>query len=958
MSKMLFFDIETHSADKRHDMEPREFFRLGQYAWDDGPVVLTEDYDEFMAVVDAAPYVVGHNIFAFDLPALYGNDSLRPLQRGQFRRAVDTMILAHLLTPAPYSYTSRNGHTYYDAAAPNNAMRYYSLDNLAFQFNLPGKMGNLKELAKKHNPPKTLVRDLDFGLIPTDDPEFREYAEGDIVAVRALYKHLMWVLSTSDYDRDYIWREMEIAAVNARITSNGIYIDTAAAQATVDEQARSREEILTWLVNDFDFPTEGKQPWKSDAGKGAIQRILAAYGIVFGEHPEWTATEKGAPSFAGDTLIAITAGTDAEHIGVALAELQGQRSMAQLALESTHADGKAHPDITMFQRSGRFCLPDTHKLVTRRGVLPIEEVRVGDLTLDMFNRWTRVEAVHRYDSAEVHRYSGRSYDIESTPEHRWVQTSESSKEFFVEPLVPGQRRTLQLTPASYPFEPKNCAYWPDMTPRERRAALIGLLVTDGTATRRKDSGGYRFGVYQSEAKFYQEILDFLGDIVTLDYTRPVQANPQNVMHELRLDTGRVESVLKKEKLEFDSGHLRHNPALLEWALTLNMGESLAFLTSVYLSDGTIASGGTNIAMNNRNLVEPVQVAAYRCGFRSHYKVYNGKGLLALLRDRVGVRRFSSPEKSVQNVWCVSTQTGTFTAWAPEGRRPGPYLTGNSYLRPGLTVWDTPNKHVFLADPGHVAVELDFSNADARAVAALSGDREYAKRFDTDEDGNDLYDGHNLNGEALFGKGDYYAPGYDDHGRPILRPLAKLIGHALNYNAGAKKLTSEANKACKTLGIDREFETGDLYDMINNFESTFPRLAAWKNRVVREGESGQVTNEWGRRMVIDKVWDKARGEHRSRSYTQAPALHGQSTTREVMSDALIKLARLGGDWPYRIKGVIHDALWVCLPKKTVDTDIRQVVECMETVFHPKGGIPIPFPVGVGPTGAENFRDASH
>ena len=68
MSKMLFFDIETHSADKRHDMEPREFFRLGQYAWDDGPVVLTEDYDEFMAVVDAAPYVVGHNILPSTSP--------------------------------------------------------------------------------------------------------------------------------------------------------------------------------------------------------------------------------------------------------------------------------------------------------------------------------------------------------------------------------------------------------------------------------------------------------------------------------------------------------------------------------------------------------------------------------------------------------------------------------------------------------------------------------------------------------------------------------------------------------------------------------------------------------------------------------------------------------------------------------------------------------------------------
>ena len=99
--KFLYFDIETHSADEIWDMAPDDFFRLGQYAWDDGPVVLTGSRTELIEQIEKAPYIVGHNIFGFDLTALYGKDSMRPLELAQQRRVVDTMVLAHLLTPAP-----------------------------------------------------------------------------------------------------------------------------------------------------------------------------------------------------------------------------------------------------------------------------------------------------------------------------------------------------------------------------------------------------------------------------------------------------------------------------------------------------------------------------------------------------------------------------------------------------------------------------------------------------------------------------------------------------------------------------------------------------------------------------------------------------------------------------------------------------------------------------------------
>jgi DNA polymerase-1 len=344
--KVLFGDIETHSADEIWNLPPREFFRLGQYAWGwEGDVVLTEDYDEILSCIREADYVVFHNGHAFDLTALFGKDSTEPLEMALENRVLDTMVHAALVLPAPYSYTDYKGHTHYDAASPEKARSWFSLQNLSYQLGLTGKIGDLKAMAKEHG---------GFCHIPIDNPEFREYARQDIIALRELTAKLF---TLAPFD-DYAWREQLNAAIDAQSTRNGLTVDVPRAKARIEELREIRERHLTTLVERYNFPTAGKSPWASNAGKEAIAKALADYGISLDELPRTKDKNKrdtDRPSFGGKALISVCKGKgkEAEEFAAAVAELKGQRALAQLALDCMQSDGKVHPSIDALQRSGR-----------------------------------------------------------------------------------------------------------------------------------------------------------------------------------------------------------------------------------------------------------------------------------------------------------------------------------------------------------------------------------------------------------------------------------------------------------------------------------------------------------------------------------------------------------------------------------------------------------------------------
>lgn len=410
MQGTLVFDLETHEKNKLYTMPPEEFVRLIGYCWDDGEVVLTTSLNELKRQIKKARWIVGHNIHDFDLRAVFGIKSNIPMKLADEGRVFDTWTHAVLVNPAPYKSINRHGkQATYDK--PEKMLKWFGLNEQAYQLGVPGKLFELKELAIEFGEGRTKAeKALDgYGKIPIDDERYREYLRQDVIASRAVAKALMR-LGKPDA---YAMREQRIESRKACIMSNGVRVDIAKATARRDQLKGKRDEIVNWLVEEFGFPTEGKQPWRSKPGKEAVMKALASKGVNEGNRPMWPRSDKTAEvSLGGQVLLDITKDTEAEELGRALAELMGQRSLSQLTLDSVFPDGFVHPEITMLQRSGRWSTTKPGLTVwTSRGPNAIEkEYYIPDspeevlLEIDASNADARVVAWYSGDKEFARRF--------------------------------------------------------------------------------------------------------------------------------------------------------------------------------------------------------------------------------------------------------------------------------------------------------------------------------------------------------------------------------------------------------------------------------------------------------------------------------------------------------------------------------------------------------------------------
>jgi len=258
----------------------------------------------------------------------------------------------------------------------------------------------------------------------------------------------------------------------------------------------------------------------------------------------------------------------------------------------------------------------------------------------------------------------------------------------------------------------------------------------------------------------------------------------------------------------------------------------------------------------------------------------------------------------------------------------------STTEPGLTIWTSRGegaveKSYFLPDTDdEVLLEVDYSQADARIVAAFSGDTSYAERFEPGADG------HMLNAIAAWGKERVCA------NPKHYRQAAKAPGHGWNYSLGIEK--AGALLGAKT--YTERMKIGGLF--ISGMNKAFPGVIAWKRRSIAEAEEkGHILSEWGRKLWVEQ----------GREFTQGPALIGQNGTREIVCDALL---RMPIPTLRRVKAQIHDALLFSVPKENWEEWRDLITQLMETTFKPsRGGQTVDFPVTSGPPGT-NWQEAGH
>lgn len=354
MKRTVTFDIESWEAELMWDMPPEEFVRLSGYSWDNEERVhTTTDLQEIREVLRSARLIVGHNIHAFDLTAIFGKDSMEPLEIAKEGRILDTWTHSTIVFPAPRQYTNRFGKGAL-VKGPEQAKAWHGLDELCYQLGIEGKTHDLKVMAKEFG---------GFGHIPVDHPDYVDYLEGDVRASRNLTRELLRVGPMDDYGR----REQVVAAIAAQVSRNGWRTDREAAQARVDIQDAKRDKNMRVLVEKFGMPTEGKSPLRSNAGKEAVHAALKSVGV---RDKDLKRTKNGALSFGSESILEAVAGKgeEAEDLGKAIAAIGGIRPLAEAALKHTHSDGKVHPQIATLQRSGRWSTQDPGLTVwTSRG---------------------------------------------------------------------------------------------------------------------------------------------------------------------------------------------------------------------------------------------------------------------------------------------------------------------------------------------------------------------------------------------------------------------------------------------------------------------------------------------------------------------------------------------------------------------------------------------------------------
>lgn len=376
---IVYLDLETADADRLWDYGPA-FVRIAGYAVDAGPVTISTDMRAVVSVIEAASLVVGHNILAFDLPALelyYDLDLTRLVLEN---RVVDTLLVARQDDPP----------------LPGGADgKRYRLDALCKRV-----LGQGKVVADGESILRRLAQEFGgYDRIPTDNDDYRRYLVQDVELVRELAKRLVV--------DEYLRREHQVMWRLNQLSRVGWRVDVALAHRLVAEQNQRIQAHKRYLHDVYGLPLEGKRPHASKAGKIALESAFRGCGVA----PPRTPKGHLATSKSALEDLELQHPTNAELLTLCrtLRAFNGERSVAQTLLDNTGPDNRVHPNVAAVQAFGRFSVTnpgltvfgkrDRSNMLERSLLLPDE----GDvlITVDLSQVDARAMAMHAQDAGYI-----------------------------------------------------------------------------------------------------------------------------------------------------------------------------------------------------------------------------------------------------------------------------------------------------------------------------------------------------------------------------------------------------------------------------------------------------------------------------------------------------------------------------------------------------------------------------
>jgi DNA polymerase I-like protein with 3'-5' exonuclease and polymerase domains len=351
LAELVTLDLETGDANELHASNGPGYIRLSGVATDAGPVQIEEHHAGAELVARAIEWgaqVTGHNIMAFDLPALV-------------RAGVLTMPRVHELAAAGRLFDGLLAARHIDPPMARDkgvdATRKYDLDSLGIKYELGEKSEAAKRLAKKYG---------GWGAIPIDSESedgraFRAYLEQDVNLSRALHGRL--VTDLGGQVPPYLVREHRVAAIAAQISLNGFRVDVPELERRVAEIEQRKAGALEMLHERYGIPLVNdkgeahKAPLGTKAGKEALTKALREAGAT----SIWTTEKTGEIQVSADHMLHL--GREYHHSPQVLEIVKAVYRIvsARTVYETIHnhlIGDRVHPKVSFKQATGRWSLTE------------------------------------------------------------------------------------------------------------------------------------------------------------------------------------------------------------------------------------------------------------------------------------------------------------------------------------------------------------------------------------------------------------------------------------------------------------------------------------------------------------------------------------------------------------------------------------------------------------------------
>lgn len=382
------------------------------------------------------------------------------------------------------------------------------------------------------------------------------------------------------------------------------------------------------------------------------------------------------------------------------AALSGDPQLIQLFARADATQGDAFTEIMRdiyqdpsLQKSDprrrlvKGCVPLSSQILTRRGWLTYDQVVDGDETLGYdfetgTSKWTKILGVHVFDDSDVYLLHNQHKSFLCTEDHRWVADggrsgarAKDARIIYANELPGSEDRLILAAPA----EGGDL----DITPDE--ALLLGWILGDGVIKRERYVGataqgrdGWRTGckmqLTQTKPDRVAELDEFLQSF-------PVSSRRVNKR------TGQViwtfDPSFSRDLL--DRVSIVSKDELDPWQLAIGLSEDSRVMMSIGLdnADGKSAETYAVVQAADSPVAELCVALGYLTGQYAKQRVIRPDGVNWQRKPAKVVyhqkatmtgQRARLDYVSTEDVWCVTTDLGTWTMRQDDNI---PVLTGNT-----------------------------------------------------------------------------------------------------------------------------------------------------------------------------------------------------------------------------------------------------------------------------------------